>query len=50
MQRFDALVAPMLEQVERNYEKSTTLAETRDALLPRLVSGELRVGELEDIP
>ncbi len=46
MQRFDEVIEPMLEQIERNYEQSRTLAETRDALLPRLVSGELRVGEM----
>jgi hypothetical protein len=30
----------------RNTEDST-LAETRDALLPKLVSGEVRVGEVD---
>ena len=43
MKRFDALVSPMLEQTEHNYVESNTLAETRDALLPKLVSGEIRV-------
>ncbi len=46
MQRFESIVAPMLEQIEHIYEESRTLAETRDALLPRLVSGELQVGEV----
>lgn len=49
MQRFESIVAPMLEQIEHIYEESRTLVETRDALLPRLVSGELRVGEMEDM-
>lgn len=47
MQRFDALVEPMLDQIEHIYLESRTLAETRDALLPRLVSGEIRTPILE---
>jgi type I restriction enzyme, S subunit len=46
MQRFDNIVAPVLEQIEHNYEESRNLAETRDVLLPKLVSGELRVEEV----
>jgi type I restriction enzyme S subunit len=48
-QLYDAIVAPILEQIRNNVFESRTLAETRDALLPRLVSGELRVGEMKDI-
>lgn len=44
---FESIVAPMLEQIEHIYGESRTLAETRDALLPRLVSGELRLGEVQ---
>jgi type I restriction enzyme, S subunit len=47
---FNTFALPMFEQIQRNVHESRTLAETRDALLPRLVSGEVRVGELEDIP
>jgi type I restriction enzyme, S subunit len=43
MQRFDEIVAPMLAEIEANYEESRTLAETRDALLPKLVSGEIQM-------
>jgi type I restriction enzyme, S subunit len=46
-QFYDAIVAPILEQIRNNMFESHTLAETRDALLPRLVNGELRVGEIE---
>jgi type I restriction enzyme S subunit len=50
LKQFVIIVEPIYKQIVRNLEESRTLAETRDALLPRLVSGELRVGELEDIP
>lgn len=46
---FVEIVEPLYRQIVRNLEETRTLAETRDALLPRLVSGELRVGEMEDI-
>jgi type I restriction enzyme, S subunit len=35
-------------QVITQQEESRTLAETRDALLPRLISGEVRVGDWQD--
>jgi type I restriction enzyme S subunit len=40
---FEQIVAPMFEQQENLYDESRTLAELRDALLPKLLSGELRV-------
>ncbi len=42
---FDSVVASIRERVRHNIEESRTLAQTRDLLLPRLMSGELRVGE-----
>lgn len=44
---FNATVAPMLERIRANIHESRTLAQTRDLLLPRLMSGELRVAEVE---
>lgn len=41
---FDELVLPMLSIMEQNYEQTQQLAETRDVLLPKLISGEVRVG------
>ena len=38
-------IEPYLASIVNNRIQSRTLAETRDALLPKLVSGELRVGE-----
>jgi type I restriction enzyme, S subunit len=41
-----AHIEPYIEAMVNNRIESRTLAETRDALLPRLVSGSLRVGDL----
>jgi type I restriction enzyme S subunit len=43
---FTAITRPLYQAVLNNQDESRTLAETRDALLPRLVSGEIRVGEV----
>lgn len=45
LQAFDAIVSPALERIIANERESRTLARTRDLLLPRLMSGELRVAE-----
>jgi len=44
---FTRTVRPMLERVSAGIEESTTLAALRDALLPKLLSGELRVPDAE---
>lgn len=44
---FDSLVGPMFESITANVIESRTLAATRDALLPKLMSGELRVRDAE---
>lgn len=49
MQEFDAVIAPLFEQFVRNYQQSRTLAQLRDTLLPKLISGELRVSDAEGI-
>jgi type I restriction enzyme S subunit len=41
--KFSDLTAPLLRQVIKRSEQSHTLAALRDALLPKLVSGEIRV-------
>jgi len=40
---FDSLVTPLYRRIVDNVRASRTLAALRDALLPKLVSGELRV-------
>lgn len=42
---FDALALPIVSRLQAALLESRTLAETRDYLLPRLMSGEVRVGE-----
>ena len=45
--RFQSVAAPMLEQIMANIHASRILAATRDTLLPKLMSGELRVRDAE---
>lgn len=44
---FAIAVAPMIDRMAANREESRTLAATRDLLLPKLMSGELRVRDAE---
>jgi type I restriction enzyme S subunit len=46
---FAASVDPLLERIATNRAESRTLADLRDALLPKLISGELRVPEAEEL-
>ncbi|MYK32904.1 MAG: restriction endonuclease subunit S [Boseongicola sp. SB0670_bin_30] len=46
---FSALVAPIIDRMERNKIESQTLARTRDLLLPRLMSGEIRLSQAEKL-
>lgn len=43
LRAFDVAAEPLLRRLAANERESRTLAETRDALLPKLVSGEIRV-------
>jgi type I restriction enzyme, S subunit len=44
---FSELVHTMFERIDRNVGESHTLAQTRDLLLPKLMSGEIRVRKAE---
>ena len=44
---FQHVVSPMFERIVANVHESRTLGRLRDALLPKLVSGELRVDGVE---
>jgi type I restriction enzyme S subunit len=46
---FEDAVSPLFEMILANVNESQTLAQTRDLLLPRLMSGELRVQDLPEI-
>lgn len=45
VEHFDAIVAPMFDQQEALKAESKTLAALRDTLLPKLISGELRLND-----
>ena len=47
LQAFSAIASPMLDRIVVNVHESRTLAATRDLLLPRLMSGEVRVKDAE---
>lgn len=46
LKAFGSIAEPLIAGTVRNASESRTLAQTRDLLLPRLMSGELRVSEL----
>ncbi len=43
--RFEGVAAPLFQRMKANAHESRTLAALRDALLPKLISGKLRVPE-----
>lgn len=46
MKKFDEIVDPLLKRIQSNVFQSRELAELRDALLPKLLSGEVSVETL----
>jgi type I restriction enzyme S subunit len=49
MKKFDIAIAPLFDQLVSNAQQSRSLAQLRDTLLPKLISGELRVPDAERI-
>lgn len=47
METLDAVIAPIFDQTIHNAQQSRSLAQLRDTLLPKLISGELRVPDAE---
>lgn len=45
---FDAVVAPMFERIHANIDAARSLSDLRDTLLPRLISGKLRLPEAQE--
>ena len=45
---FDKIIIPIISQIKENDKENDRLAELRDTLLPRLMSGELKVNDLEN--
>lgn len=46
---FSGFAAPVFEKIVSSKEENRTLAATRDLLLPKLMSGEIRLSEAEDL-
>ncbi|MBR6937744.1 MAG: restriction endonuclease subunit S [Prevotella sp.] len=46
---FDKIIVSLFFQIENNTKESRRLAQLRDTLLPRLMSGELKVNEIENV-
>ena len=44
---FQNIVQPMIDRIIANIHESRTLAQTRDLLLPKLMSGEIRLRDAE---
>jgi restriction endonuclease S subunit len=47
---FEFLLAPIMGRIKENLIQAQTLASLRDTLLPRLISGQLRLPEAEAMP
>jgi type I restriction enzyme S subunit len=47
VQAFETLFQPVMDRMQNNLEKAQTLATLRDTLLPRLISGQLRLPDAE---
>jgi type I restriction enzyme S subunit len=45
---FEKSVGSIMQKIEQNLRENKNLAEIRDSLLPRLISGKIRVGEAEN--
>ncbi|VVQ16853.1 restriction endonuclease subunit S [Pseudomonas fluorescens] len=45
LEQFNRAIAPVLESILSNHEQAQNLAQLRDTLLPRLISGQLRLPE-----
>ena len=44
---FEKIAFPLDERIEKNTNETITLASLRDTLLPKLISGQLRVPDAE---
>ncbi len=49
IENFDKICKPFDKQIKNNEQESRRLAQLRDTLLPRLMSGELKVNEIENV-
>lgn len=45
--KFNDIIKPMLRQIQASYFENLNLRNMRDSLLPKLMSGEIDVSEVE---
>ncbi len=45
MKSFDEMINPIFEKIVENVFQIQTLTQTRDALLPKLMSGKIKINE-----
>jgi type I restriction enzyme S subunit len=48
LRAFADIATPILDRLQHNLEQIALLSSLRDELLPRLISGKLRVGEISE--
>jgi type I restriction enzyme S subunit len=49
IEAFDAVVGSIRRRVDHNSEQAQSLSDLRDTLLPRLISGQLRLPEAQGL-
>ena len=49
LEHFDSLVSAFYVQIKHNVQESSRLAELRDTLLPKLMSGQIKVNDIENL-
>ncbi|NNU66872.1 hypothetical protein G9X67_16500 [Rhizobium sp. WYCCWR 11152] len=49
LEKFSHIADPLIAKLVANGQQNSTLAATRDLLLPKLMSGEIRLSEAEDL-
>jgi type I restriction enzyme S subunit len=48
LRAFNQVVSPLFESIKNNEESRQVLSSLRDEILPRLISGKLRIEEAEE--
>jgi type I restriction enzyme S subunit len=49
IERFSRIAGSLLAKIAENERESRTLAALRDTLLPKLISGEVRMGKVPEL-
>jgi len=49
LEAYESATKPLVLRIQQNHYESRTLAALRDTLLPKLLSGELRVSAAEKV-